>query len=448
MSADSLSRSDIDGKLQKLEKKLDNLRRDYEQFFVGARDRPPTNERRQVERLLRELKQANIANTSQQFRMRGLAQRFTSYKQKWNRVERQIEQGTYKPHQKRAEDRVEDGEGHDGAAGEADSSAEAEQQDDDTVELDVDMEEVDLGDLEDELQELDEAGEFDKYDETEQLDEDDFQQAEREQKRRRSPERQNTETRDGQRRPSRSSAEKSRDAEDTPQRSSTGGEGQEDGGSGRDSDKLREIQDKLGLSGGTGQSSDGDSSKSGDDDRRDKLRSMREKLDRETQKDGGGGSKGRRNRESDHGSSGNKRRSNNTGGSNARPNPNENTSTGRRSSDDKPEADRKSSQRDSDRRDRVIERSSSRRGSSRRGSSGDGKENSDDDDETHAERIYDRFIATKHRHGESTEHLTFEAVRASMQKKRLRLAEREGTEQVHFQVVVKDEQVFLQPVFD
>lgn len=162
MPSENLSRSEIDGKLRDLKQKLETLRRNYEQFFVGSRERPPMNERRQVERLVRELERTKISNTSQRFRLRSLVQRFTSYRQKWNRVQREIERGTYKPHRERAQKRL--AEKKRAERGREEVDVDVDVAEDGSVELEDDLEKVELGELQRELEQMDEDGAFDQYD--------------------------------------------------------------------------------------------------------------------------------------------------------------------------------------------------------------------------------------------------------------------------------------------
>ena len=434
MAGESLSRSEIDGKLQQLETKLKDLRRDYEQFFVGARERPPRNTRKQVDRLVRELEGASVTNTSQKFRLRGLVQRYTSYKQKWNRVERQIEQGTYAPHKKRAKRRMEDKEGNDRPEGDSGKN-DGGQAEDDVVELDVEMENVDLGDLERELQEMDDAGEFEKYTETERMDESDFQEAERQQRQRR-PQNQGGDNSRRRRPPS-----------DPEQQSNDRDRGSQSGDSGSqrrdaDPDKLREIQDKLGLSSG--------SDKTGDKTK-DKLKSMRQKLDGDGP-DEGGSNRRKSKRSSTPPSGGAKRedveklrrakekKQNQSSGPDRREKP-------RRKNSDKKKKKSNRSDSGSGRQNRVIERTSNRRRrSSRQSSSDEDSSSSDDDEETHEAIVYEQLIAAKEDYGEPTDHLDFETVCDSMVERRFRLIDERGVDDVFFQVVVKDERVYLQPI--
>lgn len=436
MAGDSLSRSEIDGKLQKLENKLDTLRRDYEQFFVGARDRPPRNTRKQVDKLVRDLEQASVTNTSQKFKLRSLVQKYSSYKQKWNRVQRQIEQGTYKPHQDRAKRNMEQKDRAEQREEGGQNDGGDEQQEDEVVELDVDMESVDLGDLEKELEEMDQQGEFDRYEETERLSERDFEEAEQKQKQRRRRPPQQADRSGGSDRTA-SSGERPGDTSDAPKRRDA------------DEDKLREIQNKLGISSGKG---DDSSSKGGGEETREKLKSMRQKLggDDAGGRSGGGGGTDRQSRRRETGNASKRSSSNAPSGGAKREdleklrrakgkqnNPERSGSRG---------SDRESNRSDSggsQRQDRVIERSSNRRRSSRRDSS---DEDSDDDDETHAAHLYDRLVATKRAYGEPTDDLTFEAVRESMHRQIDRLVDERDCRDADFRVVVKNEQVYLQPV--
>src|SRR5690554_3169414 len=111
---DELSSVQIEARISQFEKKLDRLYRQFEQYFVGVEKRPPHQGRRDVMRLFRELEQMPMIRTDLKFRFRGLAQRLTTYKVYWTRIEREIENGTYhrdvaraKARQKKREDREE-----------------------------------------------------------------------------------------------------------------------------------------------------------------------------------------------------------------------------------------------------------------------------------------------------------------------------------------------------
>ena len=105
MAKETLSHSEVDALLAELESKMSRLRTLFEQYFMGIERRPPTTLRKDVVRLMRRLENVYIKQTAQKFRYRSLVQRFNSYKAYWNRVSRQIEEGTYARDRARADRR-------------------------------------------------------------------------------------------------------------------------------------------------------------------------------------------------------------------------------------------------------------------------------------------------------------------------------------------------------
>lgn len=112
---EGLSPAEIDARLQEFEHRIEELKHEYEMYFNGISRRPPETLFKQVSRLHRQLEYKTfIRNTAQKFRLRSLVQRFSSYKQYWERIRRQIEEGTYvrdikkaQRRQKRQEEREE-----------------------------------------------------------------------------------------------------------------------------------------------------------------------------------------------------------------------------------------------------------------------------------------------------------------------------------------------------
>lgn len=93
---EGLSPAEIDARLQEFEHRIEELKHEYEMYFNGISRRPPETLFKQVSRLHRQLEYKTfIRNTAQKFRLRSLVQRFSSYKQYWERIRRQIEEGTY-----------------------------------------------------------------------------------------------------------------------------------------------------------------------------------------------------------------------------------------------------------------------------------------------------------------------------------------------------------------
>ncbi|HAG50197.1 MAG TPA: hypothetical protein DHU69_02215 [Deltaproteobacteria bacterium] len=78
-----------------LDVKITKLRVDYEQYFTKTLKREPTFLRDEVDRLILKYSNQPITNTALKFRYSTLASKYTSCKQFWNRILRQIEEGTY-----------------------------------------------------------------------------------------------------------------------------------------------------------------------------------------------------------------------------------------------------------------------------------------------------------------------------------------------------------------
>ncbi|MBR4985182.1 MAG: hypothetical protein IKY83_05545, partial [Proteobacteria bacterium] len=97
-----VTNEEIEAKIEDLTHKLERLRICYEQYFIGTEKRPPVQLRMDVARLMRELERLNIRNTALKFKVSTCVQKFTSYSNYWNRVLREIEDGTYKRHLDRA----------------------------------------------------------------------------------------------------------------------------------------------------------------------------------------------------------------------------------------------------------------------------------------------------------------------------------------------------------
>ncbi|MCC7541644.1 MAG: hypothetical protein IT379_35830 [Deltaproteobacteria bacterium] len=72
------------------------MRASYDQYFMGLERLVPSDARRDVDRRIRVLRTENIRNTATRFRFQQLVQRFVTYTGYWDRVTRQIEEGTFK----------------------------------------------------------------------------------------------------------------------------------------------------------------------------------------------------------------------------------------------------------------------------------------------------------------------------------------------------------------
>jgi hypothetical protein len=78
-----------------LDDELDRLRTLYEQYFQGIERLEPFHLRDNIKRRINVLHTTNIRNTALRFRVQQLVAKFNSYHNYWQRVTKQIEEGTY-----------------------------------------------------------------------------------------------------------------------------------------------------------------------------------------------------------------------------------------------------------------------------------------------------------------------------------------------------------------
>ncbi len=100
-----MDQSEVEKLIGELETALDRLRSLYEQYFVGIERIEPGVPRKDVERRIYVLRREQIRNTALRFRFQMVLQKFNTYQTHWQRVCREIENGTYKRHIMRAERR-------------------------------------------------------------------------------------------------------------------------------------------------------------------------------------------------------------------------------------------------------------------------------------------------------------------------------------------------------
>lgn len=89
-----------------LEQALDRLKLAYEKYFRGIERRPPVHERMALEREVREFFRSPPRTAAARFRFSNFRQRMTALETYWNRVMRQIEEGTYERDVRRARSRM------------------------------------------------------------------------------------------------------------------------------------------------------------------------------------------------------------------------------------------------------------------------------------------------------------------------------------------------------
>jgi len=88
----------IDDDIGMIEGKLNTLRLDYDQYFIGNRPREPVMARAEVQKLFTYYSQIPIQNTAMRFKFNSLTSRFFALKRQWDETLRKIEEGTYKRH--------------------------------------------------------------------------------------------------------------------------------------------------------------------------------------------------------------------------------------------------------------------------------------------------------------------------------------------------------------
>ncbi|MCC7170707.1 MAG: hypothetical protein IT459_09680 [Planctomycetes bacterium] len=92
--------------LDDVDRKIERLRASYDQYFMGLERIAPSEARRDVDRRLRKLREENLRNTATKFRFQTLLARFITFTGYWDRITRQIEEGTFKRDVDRAKQRI------------------------------------------------------------------------------------------------------------------------------------------------------------------------------------------------------------------------------------------------------------------------------------------------------------------------------------------------------
>ncbi|GEM_PF-6326299 len=82
-------------RLRELEQEIERLIYEYDQFFLGFIRVEPLQRRKKVEKMIRDLMDTYIANATLKFKLQNLRQRYATYREKWDRYLRQMEEGTF-----------------------------------------------------------------------------------------------------------------------------------------------------------------------------------------------------------------------------------------------------------------------------------------------------------------------------------------------------------------
>ena len=78
--------------------RVERLKALYEQYFIGIEKIPPNVLRKEVDRVIWQLRKVRFQNTRLRFKFQQIIQRYNTYQQYWSRTLREIEKGTFKRH--------------------------------------------------------------------------------------------------------------------------------------------------------------------------------------------------------------------------------------------------------------------------------------------------------------------------------------------------------------
>jgi hypothetical protein len=93
----------LDEEIDVLDRKLGQLKREYDQYFLGARPREPILLKGEVYKKVAFLSQQPIQNTALRFRFGTICSRYQSMRRQWEEILRKIEAGTYERHRFKAD---------------------------------------------------------------------------------------------------------------------------------------------------------------------------------------------------------------------------------------------------------------------------------------------------------------------------------------------------------
>lgn len=98
-----IGEGDIMKQLDELDSRLTALKIGYDKYFLGMEKFEPQKDRIEIGRIITELAAKFIRNTGAKFRRDQLKSKFLSYGRYWDRILKQIEDGTYRGHRVKAE---------------------------------------------------------------------------------------------------------------------------------------------------------------------------------------------------------------------------------------------------------------------------------------------------------------------------------------------------------
>jgi len=398
MAKNELSPKEIDAALNELEAQINALRIAYDKYFMGADRRPPEMKHKDVVRMMHNLEHRTfIRQTALKFRLRSLSQRFNTYNMYWNRIMRQIEAGTYTRDVQRGKRREERRAKREQRQEELEAAMQIERDEQGAIslgDLDFDMDSIDLGSFQKELEHMDSAGSFDTAPPPAQP------------------------TPQPARQPAHTPA---------PQPHQTQPPASAPVSEDRRAAKIRELQAKLGISSAPQPAAAGAPAQSraqppSEQSRRSKLEDMKRKLQAR--------------KESSTMASGAQ-----AAGVNELPTQGASVDQLRRLRADKERMQRHAASQQRPAASQQRPTTGTRNRVIQRNSAGGGGGNQD----ASVQRVYRNLIEAKRRCNESTDNLSYESVARSMAQQRDRLRSSHGAKDVDFKVVIKNGRAFLKP---
>lgn len=91
-------RDDMRHIIEELEPQVERLKSLYQQYFMGIEKLPPVVLKKTIDRTIWRLRRERFQNPRLRFKFQQIIQRYNTYEQYWQRIMRQIENGTYDRH--------------------------------------------------------------------------------------------------------------------------------------------------------------------------------------------------------------------------------------------------------------------------------------------------------------------------------------------------------------
>jgi hypothetical protein len=89
---------DTNETIELLDRKITQLKREYDQYFLGTRPREPVLLLGEVRKTVAFLSNSPIQNTAMRFKFASICSRYQALKRQWDDIQRKIEAGTYERH--------------------------------------------------------------------------------------------------------------------------------------------------------------------------------------------------------------------------------------------------------------------------------------------------------------------------------------------------------------